>query len=224
MSNWTPGPEALIQKAIIEAAFYKLRGVLCHHSDAGSPTAARRRYLSWLGAKPGFPDLLFVDALFKDPDELVEKVRVLRALMELGISAPVMAAIRAALDGPKLLAMEVKSKTGTVTLKQRAMIALLRSFGVPVFVVRSVAEAGGWMAGGRMAQVSERSQQPPCARNPEALGQCSWLVAVVSEPHRRVDRCDRCGWTRTREFKISRARGMKSYGLWSDWKYAPPAD
>ena len=149
MGNWRPGPEGLIQKAIIETAFYKLPGVLVHHTDAGAPTLARRRYLSWLGAKPGFPDLLFVDAVFKSADEIEEKIRVLRALTSFGVSETVMKAIRAALDGPKMMALEVKSKTGTVTPKQRVMIGLLRSFGVPVHVVRSVAEAeDAWRAEG----------------------------------------------------------------------------
>ena len=57
---WKPGPEALIQKAIIQWAKIALPSVLVQFSDAGSKDRGRRRFLAWLGALAGWPDLIFI--------------------------------------------------------------------------------------------------------------------------------------------------------------------
>ena len=108
--NFTPGPEALLQRAILDWARYALPGVFVTHVEAGSPTLKRRRYLRWLGARAGFPDLLFIGP-GKEP------------------------------GFPRILCMEVKSKSGSTTENQKYVMNLLKEMGVHVAVVKSLEQA-----------------------------------------------------------------------------------
>lgn len=54
------GPEARIQRAIVQWVKVALPEVVVHHSDSGSADLGRRRFLHWVGAQAGWPDLIVV--------------------------------------------------------------------------------------------------------------------------------------------------------------------